>query len=63
MTVFYFDMRRIGQTIARLRRKQNLTQMALADLMGVSFQAVSNWGAASRCLTCPSCRSWRTFSA
>ena len=43
MTEFYFDMRRIGQTIARLRRKQNLTQMALADLMGVSFQAVSNW--------------------
>ena len=43
MTEFYFDMRRIGQTIARLRREQNLTQMALADLMGVSFQAVSNW--------------------
>ena len=43
MTEFYFNMRRIGQTIARLRRKQNLTQMALADLMGVSFQAVSNW--------------------
>ena len=43
MTEFYFDMRRIGQTIVRLRREQNLTQMALADLMGVSFQAVSNW--------------------
>lgn len=40
---FNFDMHRIGQTIARLRREHNLTQMALADEMGVSFQAVSNW--------------------
>ena len=38
-----FDMRRIGRTIARLRREHNMTQMALADEMGVSFQAVSNW--------------------
>ena len=43
MTTFNFDMRRIGQTIARLRRERNMTQMALADEMGVSFQAVSNW--------------------
>lgn len=40
---FRFDMRRIGQTIAGLRRQHNMTQMALADAMGVSFQAVSNW--------------------
>ncbi|MGN1368158.1 MAG: helix-turn-helix domain-containing protein [Aristaeellaceae bacterium] len=40
---FNFDMRRIGQTIARLRREHNMTQMHLADEMGVSFQAVSNW--------------------
>ena len=40
---FNFDMARIGQTIARLRREYNMTQMALADAMGVSFQAVSNW--------------------
>lgn len=38
-----FDMHRIGQTIARLRREHSMTQMALADAMGVSFQAVSNW--------------------
>ena len=38
-----FDMHRIGQTIASLRREHNMTQMALADAMGVSFQAVSNW--------------------
>lgn len=43
MTTFHFDMHRIGQTIARLRRERNMTQMALADEMGVSFQAVSNW--------------------
>lgn len=40
---FNFDMHRIGQTIARLRREHNMTQMQLADEMGVSFQAVSNW--------------------
>ena len=40
---FSFDMHRIGQTIACLRRDHNMTQMALADAMGVSFQAVSNW--------------------
>ena len=42
MTI-HFDMQRIGQTISRLRREHNMTQMALADAMGVSFQAVSNW--------------------
>ena len=43
MATFNFDMHRIGQTIARLRREHNMTQMQLADEMGVSFQAVSNW--------------------
>jgi len=43
MATFNFDMHRIGQTIAHLRREHNMTQMALADEMGVSFQAVSNW--------------------
>ena len=43
MTTFTFDMHRIGQTIARLRRARNMTQMTPADEMGVSFQAVSNW--------------------
>ena len=43
MTTIHFDMHRTGQTIARLRREHNMTQMALADAMGVSFQAVSNW--------------------
>ena len=42
MTTFNFDMHRIGQTIAGLRRERNMTQMQLADEMGVSFQAVSN---------------------
>lgn len=38
-----FDMQQVGRTIGRLRREQNLTQLELADRMGVSFQAVSNW--------------------
>ena len=38
-----FDMSKIGRTIARLRKDAGLTQMGLADAMGISFQAVSNW--------------------
>ena len=33
----------VGQKIAELRKQKNMTQMELADLMGVSYQAVSNW--------------------
>lgn len=33
----------VGQTISRLRKEHNMTQMELADLMNISFQAVSNW--------------------
>lgn len=44
MTVnFPFDMQRTGATISRLRKEQGLTQMQLADALGVTFQAVSNW--------------------
>lgn len=38
-----FDMNNVGQKIAAKRREKNMTQMGLADAMGVSFQAVSNW--------------------
>ena len=38
-----FDMVKIGRRIAELRKNKNITQMELADLMGISFQAVSNW--------------------
>lgn len=37
------DTVRIGRQIARLRKAQNMTQPELADRMGISFQAVSNW--------------------
>ncbi len=33
----------LGETLARLRREQNLTQEQLAELLGVSRQAVSKW--------------------
>ena len=33
----------IGTNIKRLRKEKNLTQEALADLLGVSFKAVSKW--------------------
>ena len=33
----------IGKKIASLRKAKNMTQMELADAMGVSYQAVSNW--------------------
>lgn len=38
-----FDTVQIGKRIAGFRKQKNLTQFELADAMGVSFQAVSNW--------------------
>jgi transcriptional regulator with XRE-family HTH domain len=38
-----FDAMEIGRRISRLRKEKDMTQPALADVMGVSFQAVSNW--------------------
>lgn len=38
-----FDTKAVGKTIRQARMKQNMTQMDLADAMGVSYQAVSNW--------------------
>lgn len=38
-----FDTVKVGKTISRLRKEKNITQMGLADMMGVSYQAVSNW--------------------
>lgn len=38
-----FDTRKVGTKIAALRKAKDMTQMELADHMGVSYQAVSNW--------------------
>lgn len=38
-----FDTTTIGKRIKQARIDQNMTQMNLADAMGVSYQAVSNW--------------------
>ena len=38
-----FDMQKVGERIAALRRKENMTQADLADKLGISFQAVSSW--------------------
>ncbi len=38
-----FSTTAVGKRIATLRKERNMTQMELADLMGVSYQAVSNW--------------------
>ena len=38
-----FDMKNIGSKMSELRKRNNLTQMELADRMNISFQAVSNW--------------------
>lgn len=37
------DMIKIGKTISDQRRRLNLTQMEVADKLGVTFQAVSSW--------------------
>ena len=38
-----FDMVYTGSRLAEARRAKNMTQMELADRLGISFQAVSNW--------------------
>ncbi len=38
-----FDMNKVARNIKEARTKMNMTQMNLADEMGVSYQAVSNW--------------------
>ena len=38
-----FNMQKIGRKISELRKGKNMTQPELADRMGISFQAVSNW--------------------
>ena len=40
---YQFNMGQIGRRISGLRKEQNMTQMELADKLGISFQAVSNW--------------------
>ncbi len=38
-----FDMIEIGRRIATYRKEKGMTQMGLANQLGVSYQAVSNW--------------------
>ena len=38
-----FDTTKIGKKIKTARNEKNMTQMDLADAMGISYQAVSNW--------------------
>ncbi len=38
-----FNMEKVGRNIAEQRKKNNMTQFELADKLGISFQAVSNW--------------------
>ena len=38
-----FDTMKIAKQIREARIRKNMTQMQLADAMGVSYQAVSNW--------------------
>lgn len=38
-----FSMELLGANIMKYRKAAGMTQMELADRMGISFQAVSNW--------------------
>ncbi len=37
------EMNKTGRLIEQMRREKNMTQAELADAVGVSKQAVSNW--------------------
>lgn len=37
------DQKRIGVFISQCRKEKNLTQMQLAELLGITNQAVSKW--------------------
>lgn len=37
------DMNKIGKQIAKLRKDKQFTQMGVADKLGVTYQAFSNW--------------------
>jgi len=37
------DMKKVGKNIKAARTAKNMTQLELADILGVSYQAVSNW--------------------
>lgn len=45
----------LGQTIAALRKEQGMTQLELAEQMGVTDKAVSKW---ERDLSCPDIQSF-----
>lgn len=38
-----FSMQEIGKRILNLRKDRNMTQVELADYLGISYQAVSSW--------------------
>lgn len=38
-----FDLARVGKQIKKYRIAADMTQMELAEKMGISFQAVSSW--------------------
>lgn len=44
-----FDMEQIGLNLMKYRKAAGMTQMQLADKLGISFQAVSNWERGQSC--------------
>ena len=43
------EMNKTGRLIEQMRKEKNMTQADLADAVGVSKQAVSNWERGKRC--------------
>lgn len=41
--MYVLDTQKIGRKIQTARKAHNMTQLALADQLGVSYQAISNW--------------------
>ena len=48
----------LGGRIARLRKEKGMTQLELADRMGVTDKAVSKWERTFPARTSPPCPAW-----
>ncbi len=55
------DTGKIGRFIAENRKKHNMTQVQLAQKLGVTGKTVSRWETATICRICLCCSHWQKY--